>query len=214
MINVSTFAGCFALRLRSTAAAPLLVPRHASPRAEVPDAARPIRTYMRSLSSASLGLHSCVRWLLTVAAPAAAQGFGIGARMAWVNGDVDADGPIPSGSSAARFGWACPADWLEVSLDRHTEEFELLNQKVKETPIQVSLLLKLAGGSVPAVPARRVRAGTSAASSQSRARGDLERQHHRVRLARRRRRRSSPGPALRHPRRLSLHLPRLQRRRR
>ncbi len=34
-----------------------------------------------------------------------------------------------------------------MSIDRHTEEFELLNQKVKETPIQASLLLKLAGGS-------------------------------------------------------------------
>ena len=35
---------------------------------------------------------------------------------------------------------------VEVSLDRHSESFELLNQKVKETPIQASLLLKLAGG--------------------------------------------------------------------
>jgi opacity protein-like surface antigen len=34
-----------------------------------------------------------------------------------------------------------------VSFDRHTESVELLNQKVKETPIQVSLLLKLASGS-------------------------------------------------------------------
>ena len=37
---------------------------------------------------------------------------------------------------------------LEVSLDRRSEEFELLNQKVTETPIQASLLMRLASGSV------------------------------------------------------------------
>jgi hypothetical protein len=37
---------------------------------------------------------------------------------------------------------------LELSLDRHSESFELLNQKVIETPIQTSLLLRLAGGKV------------------------------------------------------------------
>jgi len=83
---------------------------------------------------------------LLVATPAAAQGFGIGARMAWVNSDSDSDtdsvrftgGQIRLGLSQ-RIG-------VEVSLDRHTESFELLNQRVKETPIQASLLLKLAGG--------------------------------------------------------------------
>jgi opacity protein-like surface antigen len=84
---------------------------------------------------------------LTVAAPAAAQVFGIGARLAWVKNDSDAEtdsvrftgGQIRLGLSQ-RIG-------VEASLDRHTESFELLNQKVKETPLQVSLLLKLAGGS-------------------------------------------------------------------
>ena len=33
-------------------------------------------------------------------------------------------------------------------MDRHSESFELLNQKVTETPIQVSLLLRLASGRV------------------------------------------------------------------
>ena len=88
--------------------------------------------------------------LLSAAAPSAAQGFGIGARMAWVTNDSDSDvdtdsvrftgGQIRLGLSQ-RMG-------VEVSLDRHTETFELLNQKVKETPIQASLLLKLAAGSV------------------------------------------------------------------
>lgn len=83
---------------------------------------------------------------LLVATPADAQGFGVGARMAWIRSDVDVDadsvrfvgGQIRLGLSQ-RMG-------VELSLDRHTESFELLNQKVRETPIQASLLLKLAGG--------------------------------------------------------------------
>jgi opacity protein-like surface antigen len=83
---------------------------------------------------------------LLVATPAAAQGFGVGARMAWIRSDVDIDtdsvrfigGQIRMGLSQ-RMG-------VELSIDRHSESFELLNQKVKETPIQASLLLKLAGG--------------------------------------------------------------------
>ena len=84
---------------------------------------------------------------LLVAAPASAQ-FGIGARFAWVTADseVESDtvrfvgGQIRLGLSK-RIG-------VEVSLDSHSEDFELLNQKVKERPIQASLLLKLAGGSL------------------------------------------------------------------
>jgi opacity protein-like surface antigen len=87
------------------------------------------------VSAASLG----------VAAPAAAQGFGIGARLAWVKSDSDLD------DDAVRFTGGqirLSADRIgvELSLDRRTESFELLNQRVKETPIQASLLLKLAGG--------------------------------------------------------------------
>jgi opacity protein-like surface antigen len=88
--------------------------------------------------------------LLLVAAPAAAQGFGIGARLAWIKTtsdieELDNDSQRFYGGyirlSGARVG-------VEVSLDRHTETLELLNQKVTETPFQVSLMLKLAGGSV------------------------------------------------------------------
>ena len=85
--------------------------------------------------------------LLAWAAPVSAQGFGLGARFAWVTGDDDADvdsvryfgGQMRLLSQ--RFG-------LEVSLDRRSESLELLNQKVTETPLQASLLLRLAGGSV------------------------------------------------------------------
>jgi Outer membrane protein beta-barrel domain len=82
---------------------------------------------------------------LATAAPAAAQSFGIGGRIAMVKSDREIDddsvrffgGQIRLGGNRAA---------LEVSLDRHTEEFELLNERVKETPIQTSVLLFLAGG--------------------------------------------------------------------
>lgn len=83
--------------------------------------------------------------LLGTALPAAAQ-FGIGGHLAFVKADTEGDddsrrflgGHVRlSGDRAA----------LEVSLDRHTEEFEELGERVKETPIQASLLLYLARGS-------------------------------------------------------------------
>jgi opacity protein-like surface antigen len=85
--------------------------------------------------------------LLAWTAPVSAQGLGLGGRLAWVTADDDADidslrfvgGQIRLLSK--RVG-------LEVSMDRHSESFELLNQKVTETPIQASLLLRLAGGRV------------------------------------------------------------------
>ena len=85
--------------------------------------------------------------LLAWTAPVRAQGFGIGARLAWVKPDVDADvdsvrfvgGQVRLVSQ--RFGF-------EVALDRHSESFELLNQKVTETPIQASILMRLASGRV------------------------------------------------------------------
>jgi opacity protein-like surface antigen len=81
------------------------------------------------------------------APPAAAQGFGIGARLAWVTRDVEVDvdslrfvgGQLRLGGG--RLG-------VEVAIDRRSESFDELNQKVVETPIQTSLLLRLASGTV------------------------------------------------------------------
>ena len=78
---------------------------------------------------------------------ASAQGFGVGGRIAWVkaDSDVDVDSVRFNGGQirlvSRRWG-------LEVSLDRNSEEFEAINQKVTATPIQASLLMRLAGGSV------------------------------------------------------------------
>ena len=132
--------------------------------------------------------------LLASAAPVSAQGFGLGARLAWVNPDVTPTSTwIPCASSAVRCASSPQRFGLEVSLDRHSESFELLNQKVTETPIQASLLLRLGA----AAWLRSCWAGrlVSAQGRGARRPRGLERQHDRVRLACRRR----PGdPAGRH----------------
>jgi len=83
---------------------------------------------------------------LVAVTPAAAQ-FGVGARLAWVKGNsrVDADSVRFVGGQI-RIG--SPRLAIEVALDSHSEELPLLNQKVSERPIQTSLLLKLATGSL------------------------------------------------------------------
>jgi opacity protein-like surface antigen len=78
---------------------------------------------------------------------ASAQGLGVGGRFAWITADSDAD------EDSVRFTGGqirlLSQRWgLEVSLDRHSESFDDLNQKVTETPIQASLLLRLGGGRV------------------------------------------------------------------
>jgi len=85
--------------------------------------------------------------LLATAVPVSAQGFGLGARFAWVKHDVDVD------ADSVRFtGFQMRAlgrrTGLELSLDRHSESLELVNQKVTETPFQVSLLMRLAQGTL------------------------------------------------------------------
>jgi opacity protein-like surface antigen len=85
--------------------------------------------------------------LLTSVAPVSAQGFGVGGRMAWANPDTEADvdsvryigGQVRL--LAGRIG-------LEVSMDRHSESAEALNQKFTETPLQASLLLRMGSGKV------------------------------------------------------------------
>ena len=82
--------------------------------------------------------------VLAAAAPAAAQ-FGAGARIAMVHREINGDDDSVRFTGAQiRLGSARTA--FELSFDRRSEDFELLNEKVKETPIQASLLLYLAGG--------------------------------------------------------------------
>jgi opacity protein-like surface antigen len=78
---------------------------------------------------------------------ASAQGVGVGGRLAWVTADSDAD--VDSVRFIGGQLRLLSRSWgLELSVDHHSESFELLNQKVSELPIQASLLLKLGGGRV------------------------------------------------------------------
>lgn len=81
--------------------------------------------------------------ILVLPTPAAAQGFGIGGRLAMIKADVDADDDsVRFTGGQIRLGMS-PRTALELSLDRHTTTFEDLNERVKETPVQASLLLYL-----------------------------------------------------------------------
>ena len=80
--------------------------------------------------------------LLGTAAPASAQGVGIGGRMAWVKSDSDVD-PDSVRFVGGQLRLVGGRAGIEISMDRHSETFDDLNQKVVETPIQVSLLLRL-----------------------------------------------------------------------
>ena len=66
--------------------------------------------------------------------------------MAWIRTDVDSDADaVRFTGGHIRLGLT-PRLRVELSLDRHKESFELLNEKVTETPIQASLLMRLADG--------------------------------------------------------------------
>ena len=78
---------------------------------------------------------------------AGAQGFGIGGRMAWVTADSDAD--LDSDRFfVGQIRMLGPRWGVEISLDHNEETLEILQQKISETPIQASLLMRLASGSV------------------------------------------------------------------
>jgi opacity protein-like surface antigen len=81
---------------------------------------------------------------LAAAAPAAAQ-FGIGPRIAMVRTDVGADNDSVR-FTGGQVRLTSQRTGFEVSFDRRSESFDLLNEKVKETPVQASLLLYLAKG--------------------------------------------------------------------
>ena len=85
--------------------------------------------------------------LLASLAPVSAQGFGVGGRIAWVNPDTEAnvDSVRYFGGQIRVIGGRVG---FEVSLDRHSESSEVLNQKFTETPIQASLLLRMGSGKV------------------------------------------------------------------
>jgi hypothetical protein len=85
--------------------------------------------------------------LLAQAAPLCAQGLGLGARIAWVHPDVEADVDAVRyfGGQLRLLGRRVG---LEVALDHRSESLEVLNQKVTEIPLQTSLILRMASSRV------------------------------------------------------------------
>jgi opacity protein-like surface antigen len=80
--------------------------------------------------------------LAFTAVPCLAQGFGIGARMTMMKSDTDSFGDDESTRfTGIHVRMRSPRAGLELSLDRHSEEFDSLDQKVTELPIQASVLL-------------------------------------------------------------------------
>lgn len=68
--------------------------------------------------------------------------------MAWVKANTDAGDEDAIRFTGGQLRMVSKRWGLELSMDRHSEELEPLNQKVTETPIQASLLLRLGGGKV------------------------------------------------------------------
>lgn len=82
-----------------------------------------------------------------IATPSIASAqFGIGGRIAWVKADSNAEDVDSVRFNGGHIRLASSRWGLELSLDRNSEEFEALNEKVTLTPIQASLMLKLGGG--------------------------------------------------------------------
>jgi opacity protein-like surface antigen len=79
--------------------------------------------------------------LLLAPAAAGAQSFGVGARLAMVRADVDADAEssrFTGGHIRARMS---PRTALEVAVDRRTQTSEDATSRTREYPVQGSLLL-------------------------------------------------------------------------
>jgi len=80
---------------------------------------------------------------MTAPAAARAQGFGVGVRMAMIRGDVEAD---PSATAQRFIGGQIrarlsPRTGIEVSLDTRSQTNDDQTRRVKDYPLQASLLL-------------------------------------------------------------------------
>ena len=100
----------------------------------------------RSLRSAFVAVLTLSGLLLSLA-PVSAQGFGVGGRIAWVHPDtqVDVDALRYFGGQIRMIG---KRTGVELSMDRHSESSEALGLKITETPLQASILVRMAGGKI------------------------------------------------------------------
>jgi opacity protein-like surface antigen len=75
------------------------------------------------------------------AAPCAAQGFGIGGRFAMLKNDVDAETDAQRFTGGQLRARISQRTGLELSLDLRTQTNETLTERVRDYPLQASLLL-------------------------------------------------------------------------
>jgi opacity protein-like surface antigen len=85
--------------------------------------------------------------LLASLSPVSAQGFGLGARMAWVHPDTDVDVDAVR-YFGGQFRLISGRIGLEVAMDRHSETTEAGDRKFTEIPLQASFLLRMGTGRV------------------------------------------------------------------
>lgn len=75
------------------------------------------------------------------AVPCRAQGVGVGARFSFVRGDVQSDAASQRFTGGQIRAWVSKRTALELSLERRIEGNELLTERVRDYPLQASLLL-------------------------------------------------------------------------
>lgn len=90
----------------------------------------------------------CFRLLVSLAAlavlpatPCRAQGIGIGGRFSFVRSDVKAETDAVRFTGGQIRAWLSKRTAIEVSLDRRTQSNDALTERVRDYPLQASLLL-------------------------------------------------------------------------
>lgn len=79
--------------------------------------------------------------LLMLPAGAAGQSFGLGARMSMIRADVDSETGGERFTGGHLRAWMSPRTAFELALDRRTETSDDGTERVRDTPLQASLLL-------------------------------------------------------------------------
>jgi Outer membrane protein beta-barrel domain len=77
------------------------------------------------------------------AAPCLAQGFGIGARASFMKVDAKSDAPRDRFLGGQLRAWMSKTVGLELAIDRRTQYNESRTERVRDSPLQASLLLAL-----------------------------------------------------------------------
>lgn len=94
------------------------------------------------MRSSTLRLCAAVATVVLVAAlPCRAQGIGIGGRFSLVRGDVQAHAGAERFTGGQVRAWISKRTAIELSLDRRIQNNETLTERVRDYPLQASLLL-------------------------------------------------------------------------